>query len=220
MSGESYIPSMFWADTILLFAGLFVIALAIFLSQRLGRSPVSFNFSKLGMDFRADRLTFVLIVGLLLISVGVFFRYRDYEKTYQDYEKKLQKNQSELQELNYKFTETKETLSRIENTINKTSGYNLDIEVVFPNEVKKADVKNFIIKVSTERRGEGRRDRGEIKPQYIEEDNKYEFKILGLMGNEIVRVFAVDKNNQDNILWKSGDITILEKRTVEMKQIG
>jgi membrane protein implicated in regulation of membrane protease activity len=209
MYGESYIPSMFWADTILLFAGLFVIALAFFLSQRLG-APVSFNFSKLGLDFKADRLTFVLVVGLLLIAVGVFFRYRNYENKYQEYENITKSLKTEV-------SKNQETLVRIENTINKSSGYNLDIEVVFPKDVKKAEIKNLKIVVSTEKKGESRKER-KIEPQYIESENKFEFQILGLLGDEIVRVFALDKNNPDIIHWMSDDITILEERKVEMKK--
>lgn len=81
---------MFWGDTLLLFSGLLVIALALILSQRLGNRPVELGFDKLGLNLKADRLTFVLVVGLIMIGVGVFFRY-------QNYETELKKLQSRVQ---------------------------------------------------------------------------------------------------------------------------
>lgn len=197
---------MFWADTILLFAGLIVIALALILSQRLGNRPVELGFAKLGLDLKADRLTFVLIVGLIMIGVGVFFRY-------QNYEGELKKLQVQVQGFEPVQQEYNRNLESLRAELQNFKVYDLSLEIDFPN-IPGEDIKQyFAIEVYTKRQSDKAFELRSFKPS-TDFDKTY-VSLNNLYRGERVRIVA--KDNRDNTEWRSNEILIPEAQ-IQMKK--
>lgn len=197
---------MFWADTILLFAGLFIIALALMLSQRLGNKPVEFGFDKLGLDLKADRLTFVLVVGLMMIGVGVFFRYRNYEAELKKFQMQVQGFEPVQQEYN-------RNLEALRGELQNFKVYDLSLEIDFP-QIRGEDIKkHFAIEVYTKRQNDKAFELRSFKPS-TDFDKTY-VNLNNLYRGERVRIVA--KDNRNNTEWLSNEILIPEAQ-IQMKK--
>ena len=195
---------MFWADTILLFAGLSVIALGLMLSQRLGNSPVQLGFEKLGLDLKADRLTFVLIVGVTLIAVGVYFRYRDYENQVT----KLNDQVSGFALVQRQHNESFEMLKR---ELQSFKVYDLSLKIDFPEGVAREDIE---LEVWTKKLGADAYELTSYKPVTNFEDTYV--KLTNLDQGEKIRIIGTNK--RDGSGWKSvSDIEIPETQ-IQMKR--
>lgn len=197
---------MFWADTILLFAGLFVIVLALILSQRFGNRPVEFAFDKLGLDLKADRLTFVLLLGLMMIGVGVFFRYQNYEAA-------LKKLQFQVQGFEPVQQEYNKTLESLRAELQNFKVYDLSLEIDFPNTPGEVIKKHFAIEVYTKRQSDQTFELRSFKPS-TDFDKTY-VSLNNLYRGEKVRIIA--KDNRDNTEWRSNEILIPEAQ-IQMKR--
>jgi hypothetical protein len=197
---------MFWADVILFFAGLSLIALALILSRRLGNQPVQFGFTKLGLDIKADRLTFVLVIAVLLIGVGVFFRY-------QNYESQLKTLQAQVAGFGPLQNQYSQNLQSLRDDLHEFKVYDLGLKIVFPN-VSGSDVENFFeIQILTQR---------EPQPfaisNYKPTTNYGEtyVNLNNLNRGEKVRIMAKDK--RDDTMWVSTNDILIPETEIQMKK--
>ena len=207
MLNESSSYSMFWSDTLLLFAGLTTIALALILSQRLGNKPVQFGLSKLGLDLKADRLTFVLVVGLMLIGVGVFFRYQDYEAKLEELRLKVENSKS-LQEKNT------DNLEMLKGELRHFKVYDLGLNIVFPNVPGEAVEKDFVIAVYTKKQDDEVYKRSDDEPRT--DFGKTSVKLNNLSRGEKVKIVAVDR--RDETKWESINEVVIPETQILMKK--
>lgn len=204
MPNESLTYSMFWADTVLLFAGLLVIALALLLAQRLGNRPVQFGFSKLGLDLKADRLTFVLVVGLILIGVGIFFRYQNYEALLKTLQVQVETSKAAQAKHDESLTELR----------NKFMVYDLGLNIVFPN-VPGDDVEtSFEIEVHTRRDVAETFQLSNYKP--VTTYGKTSVYLNNLNRGAQVRIHAKDK--RDNTKWTSVYDIMIPETEIQMRK--
>jgi len=195
---------MFWTDIVLFFAGLIVIALAFVLSQRLGNKPVQFGFDKLGLDLKADRLTFVLVVGLVLIGVGVFFRYQNYEAKLHNLDLQVEAFKSEHNK----------NLESLREELRQFKVYDLGLNIVFPNVPGEDVEKSFEIQIFTKKQNEAFALR-DYKP--ITNFGETFVNLSNLNRGERVRIVALDKRNKTK--WESNsDILVPETQIVMTKK--
>lgn len=196
---------MFWADTILLFSGLCVIALGLMLSQRLGNSPVQLGFEKLGLDLKADRLTFVLIIGVTLIAVGVYFRYRDYEK-------ELAKLNDQVSGFALVQKQHNENFDMLKRELQSFKVYDLSLRIDFP-EGMSGD--NFELGVWTKKPGSPTFELSSFKPVF-DFENTYGVRLTNLDQGERIKISG--RSKLDGSEWDSvSDIEIPETQ-VQMKR--
>lgn len=204
VSSESLTYSMFWADTVLLFAGLVVIASALLLAQRLGNKPVQFGVTKLGLDLKADRLTFVLVVGLMLIGVGIFFRYQNYEAL-------LKTLQVQVDAAKAAQTEHDKSLRELRNQF---MVYDLGLNIVFPN-VSGDDVEQYFeIEVHTKNESAGPFELSAYKPTTT--FGRTYVNLNNLNRGAQVRIYAKDK--RDNTKWTSTYDILIPETEIQMKK--
>ena len=202
-------PSMFWADTILLFAGLLVIAIALILNRRFGNRPVQFGFTKLGLDLKADRLTFILVVGLVLIGVGVFFRYRNYELA-------LETLKLQVQDANALQTQQKKDLESLKDELGQFKVYDLGLDIVFPNVPGDQVEQFFEIQVWLQKSKDRPFELTDFKP-FTDFGRTY-VKLRNLNRGEVVKIVAKDK--RDNTEWHSVNDILIPESQIQMKKTG
>ena len=197
---------MFWSDVILLFSGLAVIALALFLSRRLGNRPIEFGFTKLGLDLKGDRLTFVLLVGLVLIGVGVFFRY-------QNYESELRKLQLQVEAFKPVQEEYNKNVQSLNEQLKQFKVYDLYLKIAFPG-IQGAEVeKYFKIDVYTKSENDVFQ-LSNFKP--ITSFGETYVKLTNLNRGQKVRISARDTRNDTT--WESVSDILIPEAQIEMRK--
>jgi len=202
--GSGY--SIPWADLLLLFAGLSVIVAALLSSQRLGNRPVHFGFTRLGVDLKADRLTFVLMVGLMLIAVGVFFRYRNYEA-------ELNKLQVQVEGFKPIQEEYNRNLDSLRIELRQFKVYDLGLKIVFPDVPGQEVEKYFEIQVLTQKQPEAF-TLSNYKP--VTNFGDTYVNLNNLSRGERVKIIAVDKRNSTK--WESVNDILIPETEIQMKK--
>ena len=198
--------SMPWADVVLLFAGLGLIALALLLSQRLGKREVIIKLDKLGVDFKADRLTFVLLIGLMLIAVGVFFRYRNYETDVNDL-------QLQVQGLRSGQEESKKILDALRDELREFKAYDLGLNIAFPS-VAGDDVEKYFKTEVWIKKGNDPFALSDYKPVTA---NGQTFVRLSNL-NQGQKIMIVARDTRDNTRWQSTNDIVIPETQIEMQK--
>ena len=76
--------------------GIALIVFALGWGSRLGRRPVELSLDRLGLNFKADILTLLVLLGFVLAGVGVFFGYQGYESRLLALQRKLDEMQTKM----------------------------------------------------------------------------------------------------------------------------
>jgi len=197
---------MFWADIILLFSGLAVIAMGLFLSQRLGNKNIELGFDKLGLDLKGDRLTFILMIGLVLIGVGVFFRY-------QNYENELNKLKIQVEGFKPVQEQYNKNLEALNDQLKQFKVYDLYLKISFPD-VQGAEIeKYFKIDVYT-KTGDDVFQLSNFKP--ITSFGETYVKLTNLNRGQRVRISARDTRNDTT--WESVSDILIPEAEIQMRK--
>lgn len=108
-------------DFIFLGLGIVILVFALIWSRRPPRPPVEIAVGKLGLSLKADTVPFLILLGVIVAGVGVFFRYKGYES-------RLTALQTDGQGMGRQITELRDELQRFKD-------YEMSIALAFPGPV-------------------------------------------------------------------------------------
>ncbi len=175
-------------ETCFLCAGLAVILLSIFFSKQIGNSPVQLDLEKIGVNFKADRVALLFVIGFIITATGIFIKVKNYENTVNE----LQKNSDQI---NWK-------VSQLEDDLKEFKEYELGLRVIFPDKV---NPEKYIIQIQTKKTGEGLYKLQNVTPE-LGPGGVY-VQLSDLTKGEKIKISAVNKeNNRDT--WESDEIEI------------
>lgn len=183
-----------WAqDVVFLAVGVVIILFVLVRGRQLGRAPVELGLQKLGINFKADRLTLFFLVGVLMAGVAVFFRYQSYD--------------SQAKEMRGKLETMNSRLAILTDELQGFKVYDVRLNVAFPDDV---DPRKLNIGVHTKKQTE---DVFKLTDTRAETDFGGTWvKLSNLQRGDRVKVVAVEP---DGTTWESQDIEI-PKTSVRM----
>lgn len=175
--------------------GLMVFALGW--GWRLGQRPVEIAIAKLGLNFKADILTLLVLLGFVMAGAGAFFWYRGYEFRLADLQGKLAQMQTKM--------------NNMDEVLQSFKVYDLRLHLIFPDQV---DVRRTKVQVYITKQG-----RGSPQLSAPETDigvaNDLWVKLDSLNRGDKLRIVAYEGNEKT---WESAHMEI-PKTQVQMTRV-
>lgn len=177
--------------------GIALIVFALGWGSRLGRRPVELSLDRLGLNFKADILTFLVLLGFVLAGVGVFFGYQGYE--------------SRLLALQRQLEEMQTRMKTMDEALQSFKVYDMRLNLIFPDEV---DARNAKVQVYVSKQGKGPPQLS-VPETDVGFSNDLWVKLDSLNRGDRLRIVAYEGAEK---AWESSDIEI-PKTQVQMRRV-